>query len=281
MRGLPLPTIKTNEMQSLILVILTGLICSCTGQDKVEFEPHVPKYSTIELTSRLDSLYQNQDSLGLISFFNDWTKDIKPNEKQYINQDIRIKTIYDVYKTFYIPSSPFNLGDWEAFHIPEHSLEYFVIQNKIFFSILPDNDFESFNWKTHKIDSINNFKPNLDNLGQERILYLTPEYSNALNEFLGAKYKDLGTGNIMNPALPEGESEKRYEFIKDYIHILHGHWGNYWHLETHPDVGVIVINKELTKTEINFRYGYQGGETVLEKKNGEWIIKSSKATWIE
>jgi hypothetical protein len=110
---------------------------------------------------------------------------------------------------------------------------------------------------------------------------LTPEYNNALNQFLGAKYKEMGVGNIMNPALPEGESEKRYEFVKNYIHILHGHWGNYWHLETHPKVSTIVINNEITKAKINFRYGYQGGETVLEKENGIWKIISSKATWTE
>jgi len=260
---------------------MIGLFCSCKGQVKVEFESYEPKHSENELALKLDSLYQNQDSLGLINFFNDWTQDVKPNEVKYVNQDNRIKSVYDIYRTFYIPDSPFKLGDWETFYIPENSLEYFIIQNKIFYSVLPGNDFEKFNWKTHKIDSINNFKPRLDNLGQKRILYLTSEYSKALNKFLGSKYKDMGTGNIMNPALPEGESEKRYEFLEKHIHILHGHWGNYWHLETHPEVSVIVINNELTKAEIHFRYGYQGGETLLEKENGMWIIKSSKATWIE
>jgi hypothetical protein len=268
-------------MRKLILVLLTGVFYSCMGQVKVDFEPHVPKHSLNVLTLRLEGLYKNQDTLGLISFFKDWAKDVEPNEIKYINQNNRIKTVYDIYKAFYKPSSPFKLGDWEAFHTPKHSLEYFVIQNRIFYSILPDNDFDSFNWKTHKIDSINNFKPNLDNLGQERILYLTSEYRNALNKFLGSQYKDMGTENVMSPELPKGESKNRYRFIKNYIHILPGHWGNYWHLETHPDVEVIVINKELTKAEIHFRYGYQGGTTVLEKRDGEWIIKSSKATWIE
>lgn len=268
-------------MRKLILVLLTGIFYSFMGQVKVDFEPHMPKHSVNELTLRLEGLYKNQDTLGLLSFFKDWAKDVEPNEIKYINQNNGIKTVYEIYKTFYIPRSPFSLGDWETYYAPKHSLEYFVIQNRIFYSILPDNDFDSFNWKTHKIDSINNFKPKLDNLGQERILYLTSEYRNALNIFLGSQYKDMGKDNLMSPALPKGESKSRYRFLKNYIHILHGHWGNYWHLKTHPDVEIIVINKELSKAKINFRYGYQGGTTVLEKMDGEWIIKSSKATWIE
>ncbi|NPD48188.1 hypothetical protein [Lentimicrobium sp. S6] len=269
-------------MRNWILILITGLLFnSCKGQDKVEFESHEPKHSAKELISILDSTYENQDSLRLIEFFNIWNLDLQPNNKKYTAQNERIESVYNIYRTFYIPSSPFNLGDWESFHIPENSLEYFVIQNKIFYSVLPDNDFEKFHWKTNKIDSINNFKPKLEHLGQNRILYLTPEYINSLNGFLGSKYKELGTDNIMSPSLPEGESEKRYSFLKKHIHILHGHWGGYWHLETHPDVSVIVINQDLTKAIIHFRYGYQGGETVLEKENGVWIIKSSKATWIE
>jgi len=270
------------EMKNWILILLTGLqFYSCKGQDKVEFESHKPKYSTNELISKLDSAYKNQDSSSLIEFFNNWNLDLQPNDNKYTDQNKIIKSVYDIYRTFYIPSSPFNLGDWESFHIPENSLEYFVIQNKIFYSVLPGNDFEKFHWKTHKIDSINNFKPRLEHLGQNRILYLTTEYNNALNGFLGSKYKELGTDNIMSPSLPEGESEKRYRLLKNHIHILHGHWGGYWHLETHPDISVIIINSELNKAIIHFRYGYQGGETVLLKENGDWIIKSSKATWIE
>ena len=92
---------------------------------------------------------------------------------------------------------------------------------------------------------------------------------------------EFGTNNIMSPSLPEGESEERYNFLKEYIHILHGHWGGYWHLETHPEVNLILINNKLTRAKVYFRYGYQGGETLLEKENGEWTVKDSKATWIE
>jgi hypothetical protein len=282
LRRLPLATIKTNEMLNWISkILLVILFCSCSGHGEIKFEPHEPEYTTNELILKLDSAYRHQDSSELIGFFNEWILNVKSNDKKYVTQKKSIESVYDIYGAFYIPSSPFNLGAWEAFHIPKNNLEYFVIQNKIFYSVLPDNDFEKFHWETNRIDSINNFKPRIEHLGENRILYLTTEYNNALNGFLGSNYRELGKDNIMSPSLPVGESEKRYRFLKKYIHILHGHWGGYWHLETHPKVSMIVINNELSKAEIHFRYGYQGGETLLEKENGEWVIKSSKATWIE
>lgn len=45
----------------------------------------------------------------------------------------------------------------------------------------------------------------------------------------------------MSPAIPEGESEQQSRFIKEYIHTLHGYWGDYGHLETHPEVELILI----------------------------------------
>ena len=43
------------------------------------------------------------------------------------------------------------------------------------------------------------------------------------------------------------------------------HWGGYWHLETHPDIGGIIFNKTLTKAKIDFRVGYQDGKAILER----------------
>ena len=85
----------------------------------------------------------------------------------------------------------------------------------------------------------------------------------------------------MNPSRPAGESEKRYKAIRTFIPVLHGHWGGYWHLETHPSVFFIVFNKSLTTARFDFRIGYQGGEATLVKNSKGWTIKKSEATWIE
>jgi hypothetical protein len=63
--------------------------------------------------------------------------------------------------------------------------------------------------------------------------------------------------------------------------VLHGHWGGYWHIATHPDVSNIIFNHSFTKAQIVFRVGYQGGEAMAEKHDDQWIITNSKTTWIE
>ncbi len=267
-------------MQNWILTLLVGLMfCSCADQEKVEFEPYAPKYEANELISQLDSAFTSQNPLKLVDFFKTWNLDIQPNNEKFTDQNEIIKSVYEIYKAFYSPNNPSKLGQWEDFNKPDDSLAYFVIQNMIYYSVIPD--FEKFQWETSKIDSINNFKPRLEHLGQEGILYLTNEYNSALNGFLGYEHNKFGAGNVMSPSFVKGETEKRYKFLKKYIHILHGHWGGYWHIETHPEVGSIVMNNQLTKATIHFRYGYEGGETMFKKENGEWILQSSKVTWIE
>jgi len=85
----------------------------------------------------------------------------------------------------------------------------------------------------------------------------------------------------MSPYQTIEESEKKYNILRSYIPILHGHWGGYWHIVTHPDVSIIIFNKTLTKARVDFSFGYQGGETILEKEGDDWVIKESKETWIE
>lgn len=267
-------------MKNWILILFTGLLfCSCAGQEKVEFELHIPKHKPSDLIVQLDSAFITQNSTQLDDFFKTWNLEIQPNNAKITNQNEVIKAVYDIYKAFYSPDNPTQLVNWESFHIPRANLAYYVIQNMIYYSVM--SDFEIFQFETSKIDSIINFKPQLEQLGQERILYLTDEYDSALNGFLGSEHHKFGTGNIMSPAYAKGESEKRYKFLKKHLHILHGHWGGYYHLETHPIVGVVVMNKQLSKAKVHFRYGYEGGETTLRKENGKWEIQSSKTTWIE
>lgn len=239
----------------------------------------LPKNNKNELLNKLEKSYKKNDTLSLVKFLKDWNEIIKP--ENFEGNSIENKTIYEIYNTFYMPNNPIKLGNWEGINLPEDSLKFLIIQKNIYFSILPDNDFENFNSKTYKIDSIINFKPSIHNLIQEKILYLTPEYDNVLNKFLGSKYIDYETGKIIETKFSKKEQEKKYNFLKKYIHIIKGHWGNYYHLETHPKINIILLNKEQNKAKVIFRYGYQGGETILEKKDNKWVIISSKATWIE
>lgn len=81
---------------------------------------------------------------------------------------------------------------------------------------------------------------------------------------------------IMTPSIPEEDIEKRYSFIRPYIPILHGHWGNYWHLATHPEIGRIFADINNSTAKVFFRVGYQGGEAILKKKSNGWKIEESQ-----
>jgi hypothetical protein len=270
------------------IILTTSIFClvSCGQLSQTKRKPTIvtdnyePTYSTTILKDKLEVAFKqiSTDTLGQV--FLEWNKKVKPNTTEFIEQNDTIKAVFDVYKEFYKPLDLLKLGDWEWGNNLNSNCKYVVVQNKIFYAVMLPDSVDDFSWSTSHKDSINNFRPPL-NIDNKKILYLTTEYEKALNQFLGTESTEMGTPNIMNPSRPDGESEKRFEMIRPFIPVLHGHWGGYWHLETHPDVAYILLDKTLTKAKINFRVGYQGGETILEKQGNKWTIKKSEATWIE
>jgi hypothetical protein len=267
------------------LTIIVGL-CSCRQPSEskkqliVVLDTYKPVYTIKYLNHQLEFAFKqvSVDPFGQI--FLNWNKKIEANTKEFIEQNDTIKAVFAAYKEFYKPLDLLKLGDWEWGNKLNSECKYVVVQNKIFYAVMDSNSFDDFNWRTSRKDSISNFRPPL-NIDCKKVLYLTTEYDKSLNQFLGTASTKMGEPNIMNPSRPEGESKKRYDILRPFIPILHGHWGGYWHLETHPDVDYILFNKELTVAHIDFRVGYQGGEATLTKSKNVWTIKESKATWIE
>lgn len=232
----------------------------------------------LEACSKRKSIDGNFD--GFKYFFEDWNKSIEQNKIEIIDQNDTVHNIFEVYRLIYRPFELPTLGAWEGENRLNSSCEYAVIQNKIFYSVIPSNNLDDFDWKKSKRDSIVDFRPPIE-LGKDKILYLTSDYQKALRNFLGTESTDVGEENLMHPSIPEGESADRYLMLRPYIPIIHGHWGRYWHLETHPYVSIIILNKTMTKAKIDFRVGYEGGEAILEKDDNSWTIKESKSTWVE
>jgi hypothetical protein len=277
----------TTTKNILLATAFFGLV-SCgqqqNGETKISNvkvdDTYKPTFTVNQLNDKLEFSFKQMKPDSFEQIFVDWNREIKPNSDDFIHQNDTINAVFEVYKEFYMPLDLLKLGDWEWGNDLNSKSKYVVVQNKIFYSIMLTENFDDFDWQKSKKDSIENFRPPI-NLDKNKILYLTDEYAKSINKFLGTESTKLGEGNIMNPSRPEGESEKRYEILRPYIPILHGHWGGYWHLETHPEISVIIFNKTLTKAKIDFRVGYQGGETILEKNGNNWTIKESKATWIE
>lgn len=137
-----------------------------------------------------------------------------------------------------------------------------------------------FDRKDSLTDSIVNFRPQI-NCNGKLPLYLNSNYSDILNAFLGKKHLPIGAGGIMNPARSTGQSEKRKEFLENYIKIWHGHWGGYWQLYSYPNAYSITFDKEMKYARVDYRMVYEGGEALLKNYKGNWVLISAKRTWIE
>lgn len=133
---------------------------------------------------------------------------------------------------------------------------------------------------TTTVDSSITFRPPVHIEGK-KVVYLTKRYERMLNSFLGDNHVDLGEENIMQPAYSKGESRSKHSFINRAAHIYYGHWGGYWQYETYPQADQIIFNPEMNRAVVMFRFVYEGGEVVLEKQNGEWVVVDSRFTWIE
>jgi len=259
-----------------LLSIFCGLVFnSCTSQ-KI---PQKAVLTAGDLTTGLESAYRLKNPDVLDKVLRQWNMALGADSTSMLPNDT-IKAVYDVFREFYSPFNLLRLGNWEWENKLNAGSKYAVIQDKIFFAILAKDTVSDYSFSELTRDSIENFRPKVD-LNPSKVLYSTPAYANVINIYLGTESTKLGDGGIMNPSRPQGESEARYNFLHPFIPILHGHWGGYWHIATHPHVGTIVFNRHLNEAEITFRVGYQGGEATLEKKGSQWVIIKSRATWIE
>ena len=259
----------------LFIVALLGLI-SC---EKQNFNEDKMTYEAIQLLRKLEVAYKNSSTKDIDSFFLEWEKSVSQSSNDVIDQNEVIKSIFIIFKEFYAPSDLKKLGDWEWDNM-NAGYEYVVVQNTIYYYVSSNDIVERYSLGIEQYDTITNFKPPVNtNLG--KVLYLTDEYRKAINTFLGSESTGVGVGSIMNPSMPVGESQKRYEFLRKYIQIIPGHWGGDWHIATHPEVINIVFNNTLDEACINFRVGYMGGEAMFSKEGAKWVLKSSRATWIE
>ena len=249
-------------MKKVIVYLVTASILCCNYScDK---GTATNGKSAEELCAELESAFQSSSTSASDRFFADWNTSVSSNTDSIGQNDI-IKTIYDVYREFYSPLDLLRLGDWEWGNGLNSNCKYVAVQNTIYYAVVEKEVFTTW-YNIEKYDSINDFRPLL-NLEKSKVLYLLPEYKQALNLFIGTQASE--------------NTQKRYEFIRPYIPILYAHEGGRWYLATHPEVNRMLLTPDKTAAKVFFRVGFQGGETTLEKNNTTWEITESRATWIE
>ncbi|WP_432664086.1 hypothetical protein R9X47_26590 [Wukongibacter baidiensis] len=245
-----------------------------------------------ELHEALVEAYNSGDDEKLDDFFKNWNEQSQKMMQITYSNDVE-KDVYEIFKVLYQPFDIEALSGEESSEKLNKSAKYVVLQNKIEYVIDRDNDFftnedsgkgwthmydtssEEFlkhigikNIKKDNIKQIHPFRPDV-NIDKKKVLYLTKDYNNAINYFLG-KYKA--------PML-EGQ-EIKYEKLQEYIPVLCGHWIG-WHLDTHPSVRRVLFNKDMNKAKAEYRVGYEGAIAELEKEDGVWKIIKTEHDWIE
>ena len=201
-----------------------------------------------------------------------------------------------LYRISVTDTLPFKPDELEAFYtnrinqtysndsIRKEWIEY--LQREIsygrMFLVLDDKDI----WPTWQkmaitaVDSSIEFRPQVS-FPDKKIVYLTYEYEQLLNKFLGNTHVELGENGIMQPAYTKDESHQRMLFLTKAAKIYYGHWGGYWQYETYPEATSIIFDTRMQRAVINFRFIYEGGVVYMEKKDGEWTVVSGELTWIE
>ena len=292
-------------MKKILIHIIISLIAISAFSQKNE--ARLLKYS-----------YRKNNSDSLNSFFFKWKNEFKPiSNNQFENLSDTLKDVYNIFSDFYTPHDLERIGGSEWGDSLYANVGYFIVQNRIDFTIvetldkkeiilnyLKVNVTDSSKYEDYKkffmkdtldyslgfkyqnsvnylhVDSIMDFKPSLD-FGKVGILYYKSKYTSILARFLKNKHYKLGFGGIMNPARSKGKSKTRLDWINTKIKIFQGHWGGYWQMRTYPSINHVLIDKERKTALVYFRMVYEGGEALYKKKDNKWTLIESKLTWIE
>jgi hypothetical protein len=270
------------------IIILFSLlfIISCGRQKTTQVkDDYIPEQSEEELYNKLEDAFINNKFKEIGHLFIEWNRKIKPNTEEYILQNDTFKAIFNAFNSGFQPDTfkefPYFYQYWRYKDAADCCIRYFVIPNAILFSIADENNFENIDYRKLQIDTLFNFRPHLD-LEKQKILYLTPEYNNAINKFLKSKLNIRDCVNIDNDSIKKlwADKGKRYKVISQYIRIF-ATFGTTRDVETHPIIYRIIFNKALTKAKLGFRIGEEGGYILVVKKRKKWVFKEYKITWVE
>jgi hypothetical protein len=237
--------------------------------------------------SLLFSAYKSKSVAQLKFFFESWANEVTAIADQSTHNDT-IKNVYLVFQAFYDPKDISKSGGSEWGNDIYKNADYLLVQDRIYYGIVdslirsdlqPKQDSVIFK-RAIDYDTLKNFRPQII-FSDAKAIPLTRTYDSLLNRFLGNHHYKIATGNIMSPARSKGESEKRKQFLENYIKIWYGHWGGYWQLYSYPYVSRITFDRNFQNAIVDYRMVYEGGYAYLKNINGNWTIVRAKRTWIE
>lgn len=255
--------------------ILILLYSTCEHREpKVVLDYYVPAHSSHQLQQRLSRYYDLNNRDSLENLLLQWRNQIKPSRADFVRQNDTLENLFQIFTDLY---QPFKFGNHRTENYFLGNSNCVVIQNEIKYDVVSEQEYQRLVYNSSEgypydtayefykpARTLLNFRPQVS-LGNVKCVYLTTEYKQALNDF-------LGLGSFNGDIIHNDTIFKRYNFISATLPIVYGHWGGYWHLETFPIIERILFAPDFEHAAVDFRYGLE--ETMLQyrivKKNGHW-----------
>ena len=131
-----------------------------------------------------------------------------------------------------------------------------------------------------EFETISDFTP-VVSIPDTVVISLTKELSDELLAFLGGDFTEATTPDIMSPAQAQEESRMKLVAANTMVRFYSKHWGDGWHLISHPEVEHILFDREYRHALVSFRIVYQGGYAFYDKTPEGWKLVKSTIDWIE
>lgn len=239
-------------------------------------------------TEQLEQTFKKGSQEEYVGFLEKWEAYPAPLTKQEVERKLDFEQhVYAIYQLFYRPKhlgqlanphgrempTPLAMPQWGEIY---QDIAYVLIQNSVHVYFAEDIHWDAeWGYRYPEVYSklqILDFKPAIQVEGS-KIIYLTPDHRESLTRFLGDEAVGVGAdGFIMSPGHAVGLSRVKQTFLEQQIRIFRGHWGNGWHIETHPYVQNIIFNRAMTSALLHFKLVYQGGEAYFTRTNSAWKL---------
>ena len=248
-------------------------------------EPFQPGESESVQRPRLLKVWLTGSREPLTAFMQAWhASSVPATDSQLRRLPAPYQHAYGIFIDLYTPRQLGRFGSPEWGTNQFTDVEYLVVQNTIRIAVCRELNWlpssprgEGRRCEADYEVELQDFRPSI--VDSAKALFLTDPYETMLGAFLGQEQDPFGTGNLMNPAHPKGQSRVRAELLYPHVRVYAGHWGG-WRIVTDPFVSLIEFDESLRRAVVHFEIVYQGGAAYYERdQTGHWTMVRASLLW--
>jgi|APSaa5957512622_1039677.scaffolds.fasta_scaffold94695_1 hypothetical protein len=242
----------------------------------------------------LNAGFEAKKAEPLSEFLQTWSEYSTPIDDELLEKKPNFEqAVYAMYSAFFEPAASLRGG------------EYVVIQEDIKVRLVDTDLAEAYREEVETyIDvairtpaiseiTIHNFRPRIE-IDEKTTLYYDHRHIEALLLFLMGEALneknwegriDIDSAwdeqNGGNHSIKYEIRAERLDYLNSSMEIIDGHWGNGWHIATHPDMYCVVLSVDLDEAVIYSRIGYSGEAALMKYLDDEWVVAARHRTGTE